>query len=70
MSSMILAFSYPFMKRITYWPQFFLGLTFNWGIIMAWVAINNNISIQLYFTYQPYFGHWVMTVFMVTRYGR
>ena len=36
MSSMFLAFSYPFMKRITYWPQLFLGLTFNWGIIMAW----------------------------------
>ena len=29
MSSMILAFSYPFMKRITYWPQLFLGITFN-----------------------------------------
>ena len=36
MGSMILAFSYPFMKRLTYWPQLFLGLTFNWGIIMAW----------------------------------
>ena len=34
MSSMVLAFSYPYMKRITYWPQLFLGLTFNWGIIM------------------------------------
>ena len=33
--SMILVFSYPFMKRITYWPQLFLGLTFNWGIIMG-----------------------------------
>ena len=29
------------MKRITYWPQLFLGITFNWGIIMAWAAINN-----------------------------
>ena len=36
MSSMILAFAYPFMKRITYWPQLFLGLNFNWGIIMGW----------------------------------
>ena len=44
---MILAFSYPFMKRITYWPQLFLGLTFNWGIIMAWTASNNNISIEI-----------------------
>ena len=47
MSSMILAFLYPFMKRITYWPQLFLGLTFNWGIIMAWSAINNNISAEI-----------------------
>ena len=44
MSSMLLAFSYPFMKRITYWPQLFLGITFNWGIIMAWTAMNNNIN--------------------------
>ena len=44
MSSMILAFAYPFMKRITYWPQLFLGLTFNWGIIMAWCSLTNEIS--------------------------
>jgi len=47
LGSMILAFSYPFMKRITYWPQLFLGLTFNWGIIMAWAAVNNNISYEI-----------------------
>tara|TARA_B100000029_G_scaffold110409_1_gene102323 strand:- start:3963 stop:4826 length:864 start_codon:yes stop_codon:yes gene_type:complete len=46
MSSMILAFAYPFMKRITYWPQFFLGLTFNWGIIMGWTSIENTISVE------------------------
>ena len=44
--SMTLAFTYPLMKRITYWPQFFLGLTFNWGIIMGWTSITNNISIE------------------------
>ena len=52
MSSMILAFAYPFMKRITYWPQLFLGLTFNWGIVMGWTSITNNISVEpiiLYF---------------------
>lgn len=52
-SSMILAFSYPFMKRITHWPQLFLGLTFNWGIIIGWTSITNNISIEpiiLYFS--------------------
>jgi 4-hydroxybenzoate polyprenyltransferase len=47
MGSMLLAFSYPFMKRITYWPQLFLGITFNWGIVMAWTAINNNISMEI-----------------------
>jgi 4-hydroxybenzoate polyprenyltransferase len=46
-ASMFLAFSYPFMKRITYWPQLFLGLTFNWGIVMAWAAMTNNISIEI-----------------------
>ena len=46
MASMIFAFTYPFMKRITYWPQLFLGLTFNWGIIMGWTALTNNISIE------------------------
>ena len=50
-ASMILAFSYPFMKRVTYWPQLFLGLTFNWGVVMAWVAINNAISIEVIILY-------------------
>ena len=45
-SSLALAFAYPFMKRITYWPQLFLGLTFNWGIIMGWTSITNSISIE------------------------
>ena len=52
LGSMILAFTYPYMKRITYWPQLFLGLTFNWGIIMGWSSITNNISLEpliLYF---------------------
>ena len=48
---MIFAFSYPFMKRITYWPQLFLGLTFNWGIVMAWTAIHNDISLNILVLY-------------------
>jgi len=51
MSSMILAFSYPFMKRLTYWPQLFLGVTFNWGILMAWTAMDNNISQEILILY-------------------
>ena len=49
--SMFLAFSYPFMKRVTYWPQLFLGLTFNWGIIMAWASINNSLSQEIIILY-------------------
>ena len=51
MGSMILAFSYPFMKRITYWPQLFLGITFNWGLVMAWTAFNNVVSIEIIILY-------------------
>tara|TARA_B100001057_G_scaffold224634_1_gene224891 strand:- start:757 stop:1617 length:861 start_codon:yes stop_codon:yes gene_type:complete len=51
LASMSLAFSYPFMKRITYWPQLFLGLTFNWGIIMAWAAISNYLSLDIFIVY-------------------
>ena len=42
--SMVFAFSYPFMKRFTYWPQLFLGFTFNWGSVMAWTSIMNDID--------------------------
>jgi 4-hydroxybenzoate polyprenyltransferase len=49
--SMFLAFSYPFMKRITYWPQLFLGLTFNWGIIMAWTSMGFLISTEIILLY-------------------
>ena len=40
LASMPFAFSYPLMKRFTYWPQLFLGFTFNYGLIMAWFSIN------------------------------
>ena len=43
--SMPLAFTYPLMKRFTYWPQLFLGVTFNYGLILAWTSINNDISL-------------------------
>jgi len=50
-SSMVFAFAYPFMKRITYWPQLFLGLTFSWGIIMGWSSITNSISLEPFILY-------------------
>ena len=43
--SMPLAFTYPLMKRITYWPQLFLGITFNYGLVLAWISISGEISI-------------------------
>ena len=43
--SMPLAFTYPLMKRVTYWPQLFLGITFNYGLVLAWTSINNEINI-------------------------
>src|SRR5210317_1423811 len=43
--SKIKAFTYPLMKRFTYWPQLFLGITFNYGLILAWISITNEISV-------------------------
>ena len=43
--SMPLAFSYPLMKRYTYWPQLFLGITFNYGLILGWVCITNKVEL-------------------------
>ena len=45
LGSMPLAFSYPLMKRYTYWPQLFLGITFNYGLILGWTAVKSEISI-------------------------
>ena len=42
--SMPLAFTYPLMKRFTYWPQLFLGITFNYGLVLAWISINSSVS--------------------------
>jgi 4-hydroxybenzoate polyprenyltransferase len=43
--SMPLAFTYPLMKRYTYWPQLFLGITFNYGLILGWTSINDSLDI-------------------------
>ena len=43
--SMPLAFTYPLMKRFTYWPQFFLGITFNYGLLLGWTSINESLNI-------------------------
>jgi 4-hydroxybenzoate polyprenyltransferase len=35
---------YPFMKRITYWPQLFLGIAFNWGALLGWAAVTGSLA--------------------------
>ena len=45
LGSIPLAFAYPLMKRYTYWPQLFLGITFNYGLILGWVSIKNSLDI-------------------------
>ena len=43
--SMPLAFTYPLIKRFTYWPQMFLGITFNYGLLLGWTSINESLNI-------------------------
>ena len=45
LASMPLAFTYPLMKRYTYWPQLFLGITFNYGLILGWTSISGDLDI-------------------------
>jgi 4-hydroxybenzoate polyprenyltransferase len=42
--AMPLVIAYPFMKRITYWPQAFLGITFNWGALVGWTAATGALT--------------------------
>jgi len=44
LGSMPLAFTYPLMKRFTYWPQLFLGITFNYGLILGWTTVKGQID--------------------------
>ena len=43
-ASLIIVAVYPFMKRVTYWPQLFLGLAFNWGALLGWAAVSGTLS--------------------------
>lgn len=51
-ASLLLVAAYPFMKRITWWPQAWLGLTFNWGALMGFAAAMAIVSASL--SYAPY----------------
>ena len=50
-ASLFLVAIYPFMKRITYWPQFALGLTFNWGALLGWAAIRGDLQLPAVILY-------------------
>ena len=45
LGSMPLAFTYPLMKRFTYWPQLFLGITFNYGLLLGWTSIKGQVDL-------------------------
>ena len=47
LGSMPLAFTYPLMKRFTYWPQLFLGITFNYGLILGWTAVKGQVDLVI-----------------------
>ncbi len=66
LGSMPLAFTYPLMKRFTYWPQLFLGITFNYGLILGWTAVKGQIDIV---TIIFYFGAIFWTLGYDTIYG-
>ncbi len=66
LGSMPLAFTYPLMKRYTYWPQLFLGITFNYGLVLGWTSFTEQISlIPILF----YFGAIFWTLGYDTIYG-
>jgi 4-hydroxybenzoate polyprenyltransferase len=66
LGSMPLAFTYPLMKRFTYWPQLFLGITFNYGLILGWTAIKGQIDVMPIIIY---FGAIFWTLGYDTIYG-
>jgi len=66
LASMPLAFTYPYMKRFTYWPQLFLGVTFNYGLILGWVCIQDSLDLTPFILY---FGAIFWTLGYDTIYG-
>jgi len=50
-ASLILVAAYPFMKRITWWPQAWLGLTFNWGALLGFAAVEGRLGLPCLLLY-------------------
>ena len=44
LASLLVVAIYPLMKRVTYWPQFFLGLAFNYGALLGWAAVESSLD--------------------------
>jgi 4-hydroxybenzoate polyprenyltransferase len=51
LESLILVAAYPFMKRITWWPQVWLGFVFSWGALVGWIAVAEHAHIAMGFLY-------------------
>jgi len=66
LGSMPLAFSYPLMKRYIYWPQLFLGITFNYGLILGWACMKGQVDLVAIIFY---FGAIFWTLGFDTIYG-
>ncbi len=49
--SLVLVFTYPLSKRVTYWPQAVLGLTFNWGALLGYAAVTNALAAEAFLLY-------------------
>ena len=67
LGSMPLAFTYPLMKRYTYWPQLFLGITFNYGVLLGWTSITSD---TIFLPIILYFGaiFWTLGYIWISRY--
>ena len=50
-ASVALVLIYPLMKRVTFWPQFFLGLAFNWGAFLGWAAVRGELALPALLLY-------------------
>ena len=59
LASLPLVIVYPFMKRVTDWPQAFLGLAFNWGALMGWAAVRGELGVPAFLLYAGGF-FWTM----------
>jgi 4-hydroxybenzoate polyprenyltransferase len=51
LESLLLVAAYPFMKRITWWPQLWLGLVFSWGALVGWIAVAQHAHPAMFWLY-------------------